>query len=66
MYILCTLVWHSNKIVVLDYPRTAIDMDGTLHTDPKYLKIVFVQGRGWKGKTKSLFLDYKKPIQVRA
>ena len=31
-----------------------------------YLEIIFLHGTGWKGKTKSFFLDYKKNVQVRA
>ena len=30
------------------------------------LKIRFLHGREWKGKTKSFRLDYKKIVQVRA
>ena len=28
--------------------------------------MTFLQGRGWKGETKSFILDYEKTFQVRA
>ena len=32
----------------------------------KYLEIIFLHSRVWKGKTKLFFLDYEKTVQVRA
>ena len=41
--------------------RTCFD---TINFLPKYLEIIFIHSRGWKGKTKSYFLDYEKPFKL--
>ena len=50
-------IWHCLSI------HQGIDRKAQNHTSCQlYLKIIFLHGKGWKGKMKLFFLDYEKKI----